>query len=260
MINSIINGDCIEVMKDIEDESIDLVFTDPPYNVSGKNKNIPIYKKGKPTMVNRDYGEWDYLFDPIPFLEQAKRVLKDNGSIIVYTSEQLLGEYRDWFELHMHPKQLLIWIKPNAIPQLMEVGYRQTTELLFWALKNKNTKANPNFIFSEQTEMTNVIYSPTAMGNERTAHPTQKPLSVTKKIIATHCQIGGIVLDPFAGSGTTGVAAMQLNRNFIMIEQEKQYYEIAKRRLEKEMQNVAIFDIKPKLPKEKRMGGMFDAE
>ncbi len=157
--------------------------------------------------------------------------MKDDGSIIVWTSEQLYGKYREWAEKNMHPKQLLIWVKKNPLPQFRLVGYRQATELMFWVLKNKNTKKNPNFLFQTQKEMTNVFYAPIVGGKERTEHPTQKPLSITTKIIKTHCREGGIVLDPFLGSGTTAVACKKLGRHYIGIEINPEYVKIANERL-----------------------------
>jgi DNA modification methylase len=234
-IDKVIQGDCLEVMKQIPDNSIDLIFTDPPYNISKKNKIFRDYTSGKNGNISMDFGEWDYNFQIEPFLIESKRVLRDDGSIIVWTSEQLFGKYRDWFEKNMYPKQMLIWIKANPLPQFRLVGYRQATELMFWALKKKSTKNNPNFIFLGQEEMTNVFYAPIVGGKERTKHPTQKPLSISMEIIRRHCRPGGIVLDPFLGSGTTAVAAKKLGRHFIGIEINPEYVKIANERLNFEM-------------------------
>jgi len=234
MINKIHCADCLEFMKDIPDESIDLVLTDPPYNISQKNKIFRDYRSGKRGDIKMDFGEWDYNFQIEPFLKEAKRVLNDFGSIIVWTSEQLYGKYREWFEKEMYPKQLLVWVKTNPLPQFRLVGYRQATELLFWALKKKNTKNNPNFLFLKQSEMTNVFYAPIVGGEERTIHPTQKPLSITQQLIMRHCREGGIVLDPFLGSGTTAVACKRLKRKFIGIEINPEYCRIAEERLDNE--------------------------
>jgi site-specific DNA-methyltransferase (adenine-specific) len=225
--NRIIHGDCLEILPQIESGTVDLIFTDPPYNISQKNKIFRDYRNGKEGNIVMDFGEWDYDFDMIPFLLESKRILKETGSVIVWTSEQMYGKYREWFAKHMYPKQLLVWVKTNPLPQFRLVGYRRATELMFWALKNKNTKNNENFLFSTQKEMNNVFYAPIVGGIERTDHPTQKPLSITSKIIQTHCQVGGIVLDPFAGSGTTLVAAKNLGRRYIGIEKEEKYYNIA---------------------------------
>ena len=132
--NKIYNMDCLEGMKQLPDESVDLVFTDPPYNISQKGKIFRDYRNGKNGDINMDFGEWDYGFDMIPFLQEAKRVLKENGSVIVWTSEQLYGDYRKWFAENMYPKQLLVWVKTNPLPQFRLVGYRQATELMFWRL------------------------------------------------------------------------------------------------------------------------------
>lgn len=225
-------GDCLEILKQIPDNSIDLVFTDPPYNISQKNKIYRDYRSGKRGDISFDFGEWDYNFQIEPFLEESKRVLRDDGSIIVWTSEQLFGKYREWFAKNMYPKQLLVWVKVNPLPNFRLVGYRQATELMFWALKKKNTKNNPNFNFLGQKEMINVFYAPIVGGKERAGHPTQKPLSITRKIITIHCREGGVVLDPFMGSGTTGVACVELGRKFIGIEINEKYFQIAKRRIE----------------------------
>jgi hypothetical protein len=122
----------------------------------------------------------------------------------------------------------------NPLPQFRLIGYRQATELMFWALKNKNTMDNPNFNFGEQEEMTNVFHAPIVSGKERTEHPTQKPLSITKKIIKVHSKENGSVLDPFGGSGTTALACKELGRKCIIIEAEEKYIEIAIDRLRQE--------------------------
>jgi len=224
--------DCLEVLKEFPDESIDLVYTDPPYNISQKNKIFRDYRSGKRADINMDFGRWDYNFEIIPFLEQSKRVLNEYGSVIVWTSEQLYGKYREWFEKNMYPKQLLIWEKLNPLPQFRLVGYRQATELMFWALKKKNTKSNPNFNFKSQKEMTNVFCAPIVGGKERKwGHPTQKPLKVCKQIVDIHCRESGIVLDPFTGVGTICVAAKELNRKWIGIEMDEEYCRRAKERL-----------------------------
>ncbi len=230
-INQIIEGNYLEIIKEIPNKSIDLVFTDPPYNISQKKKIFRDYRSGKRGDINFDFGEWDYNFDPIPFLEEAKRVLRDDGSIIVWMGEQIFAIYRTWFEKNMHPKQLLIWEKTNPIPSFRLVGYRQTTELMYWATKNKLKKNCPNFLFQKQEEMKNVFHAPIVGGRERTKHPTQKPLSICQEIIKRHCREGGIVLDSFTGSGTIPLAAKNLNRNFIGIEISKEYCDIAKQRL-----------------------------
>ncbi|MHB8281957.1 MAG: DNA-methyltransferase [bacterium] len=232
-MNKILQIECLELLKSIPDESVDLVFTDPPYNVSQKAKAFKDYRRGGggKHLINMDFGEWDYNFNPELFLIESKRILKPNGSIIVWSSEQLIGTYRNWFEKNMYPKQMLVFIRTNPIPQFRLAGYRQATELMYWAIKEKNYKDNPNFNFLSQEEMLNVFYAPICSGNERTKHPTQKPLSITEKIIRIHSQENGIVVDPFCGSGTTAVACVKLHRNFICGDISEEYIKIANKRL-----------------------------
>ena len=220
------NADCLEILKTLPSESVDLVFTDPPYNISQQGTALVDTRTGEDRNITRDYGAWDYNFDPVPFLTECKRILKPNGSIIVWTSEELFAKYRVWFAENMYPKHLLVWVKTNPIPQFACVGYRSATELMFWAAKD-----NPNFIFQNQKDMTNVFYAPIVGGEERTDHPTQKPLSITEKIIKTHCREGGVVLDPFMGSGTTGVGCVHTGRDFIGIELDKKWFELAQKRI-----------------------------
>jgi DNA modification methylase len=215
------------------------VHTDPPYNISQKNKIFRDYRNGNNGDIVMDFGAWDYGFDCFPFLVESKRILNDDGSIIVWTSEQLYGTYLAWFAEHMYPQQLMVWVKSNPLPQFRLIGYRQATELLYWALKNKNTKRNPNFLFQTQQEMVNVFYAPIVGGKERVRskdgkrHPTQKPLAITEKIIQRHCRVDGLVVDPFMGVGTTLVAAKKLNRRALGIELSQDYCDMAIERLAK---------------------------
>lgn len=224
------NADCMDILKTIPDNSIDLVLTDPPYNISSKRKLFRSNSTLEP--ISYDFGEWDYNFDPIPFLNEVKRVLNEYGNLVVWTSEQLFPTYRNWCGENLHPKQLLVWVKENPVPQFSMLGYRQATEIAFWASKGKITKDNPNFIFQTQSEMTNVFYAPVVSGRERVDHPTQKPLSIFTQLVNTHCKKGGMVLDPFMGSGTTGVACVDTGRNFIGIELSEKYFNIAKQRID----------------------------
>jgi DNA modification methylase len=131
----------------------------------------------------------------------------------------------------MYFKGMLFWHKTNAVLQFRKIAYRNSVEMMLWASKQAITKNNSNFIFHKQEEMTNIFHAPVVMGKERTAHPTQKSLYVCKKIIERHCRKGGIVLDPFSGSGSISVAAYSLGRNFIGIEKDQKWNEIAKQRI-----------------------------
>lgn len=237
----LILADCMDIFPLIENDSIDLVLADPPYNISEKTKIFRDYRSGASGDISFDFGEWDYNFDPIPFLKESKRVLNQWGSVIVWTSEQLFGIYRNWFAENMHPKQMFVWVKDNPLPQFRLIGYRQATELIYWASKNKITQDNPNFIFDGQKEMTNVFMQPIVSGRERVDHPTQKPLKIHRHFVRVHCRKDGIVLDPFLGSGTTFVACVKEGRKCIGIEKEEKYYKLAKDRIENEVRQLRLY-------------------
>lgn len=155
MIDTVIQGDCVKVMKEFPVDCAELVLTDPPYNVANDSQILQ-ERKGAITIINRN-NKWDKDFNVEPFLEQSKRVLKSEGSIIVFTSDRLFGKYRDWFDKNMYFKQVLIWEKSNPIPNFRQTGYRNATEIILWASKEKITQDNPNMIFQGQEEMTNVF-------------------------------------------------------------------------------------------------------
>ena len=234
-INQVVQGDCLEVMKGMPDKCVDLVLTDPPYNISQKNKIYRDYRSGKRADISFDYGEWDYGFNILPVLEESKRLLKQYGQWIVFCAEQQIGMYRKWLGDNGHFKQILIWEKTNPLPQFRKCGYRQATEIMMWAYREKPTKKEQHFNFLLQEEMKNIFRFPICGGNERTEHPTQKPLKLVQELLKRHSFENDLILDPFLGSGTTAVAAKQLGRNFIGIEINEKYCKIARDRLRQEV-------------------------
>lgn len=230
-MGELILGDSLEVLKTIPDESVDLVLTDPPYNISTKNKIFRDYRSGNNGDISMDFGEWDYEFNPTPFLEETKRILKPHGQWLIFSSEQLYGKYRDWFNDNAYFKQLLVWQKTNPLPEFRLVKYRQTTELICWSLKTKLPKAQLHFNFLEQNEMKNIFTGPICAGKERLKHPTQKPLWLIRKLIARHTRPGDIVLDPFMGVGTIPHACKEIGLDYIGIDINEEYYNKANQRL-----------------------------
>jgi modification methylase len=239
-IDSIYTMDALDLLKQLPDKSVDLLFSDPPYNISHKSKIYRDYRSGTRADLHFDYGEWDYTFDPIPFLNEAKRTLVDGGSFVIFTSEQLYGTYRDWAEqdAEMQCKQMIIWEKLNPLPNFRKVSYRQATELMIWISKGKISKTNPNFIFTTQEGTKNIKRAAICGGKERLkrpdtgkSHPNQKPLSLCRSIIATHCRVDGLIVDPFCGVGSIPVAAKQLGRHFIGNDLDAVYAEMSRTRL-----------------------------
>ena len=213
------NDDCLNVLKDIEDNTIDLVVTDPPYEVitGGRNGGV----KGKPSGILTENKQ---LMKSIPkadlWLSECFRVMKDGTHIYIMTNTLNLTNYLNiindvGFKLH----NLLVWNKNNTTPNRW---YMKNCEYVIFARKGF---AKPINNPSSQTvhNFDNII------GNKK--HPTEKPVDLMKLYVGNSSQVGDTVLDPFMGVGSTGVACKELNRNFIGVELDKQYFDIATKRI-----------------------------
>ena len=226
-------GDCISLLKTLPSQSIQQIFADPPYNLSGNN--FQTVKSGK--FAPCDKGEWDMIEDIDLFnqrwIEECVRVLSDDGTIWISGT------------LHNHPsigvilKKLglwiindIIWFKRNAAPLLSKNRLAPSTELIWVASKTKK--------YYFDYEMAKAINGGKQMRNlweinaqrHLTEHPTEKPEILLERILLLGSQQGDTVLDPFLGSGTTGVVAKRLKRNFVGFELSPTYFEIAKNRID----------------------------
>ena len=213
------NDDCLNVLKDIEDNTIDLVVTDPPYEVitGGRNGGV----KGKPSGILTENKQ---LMKSIPkadlWLSECFRVMKDGTHIYIMTNTLNLTNYLNiindvGFKLH----NLLVWNKNNTTPNRW---YMKNCEYVIFARKGFAKSINNP---SSQTvhNFDNII------GNKK--HPTEKPVDLMKLYVENSSQVGDTVLDPFMGSGSTGVACKELGRNFIGVELDKHYFDIATKRV-----------------------------
>lgn len=226
------NDDCIKKMKDFSDNTFDLIYADPPYNLSGEN-NLTV-KNGKISKLNK--GDWDIIDDINKFnnewISECIRILKDNGTIWIsgtlhnYPSvAMILKKYNMWIIND------IIWYKRNATPLLSRNRFAPSTELIWLASKNKKYKFNYEIakIINNGKQMKNLWDIPAT--RHKTIHPTEKPEILLERIIKIGSDEGDLILDPFMGSGTTGVVSKNLNRKFIGIEVNKEYFEIAKNRI-----------------------------
>ena len=254
-INKIINGDWLEVMKDIPNNSIDLVVTDPPYNISQDGKKIDrshIESKSMRRTSDRvkrlkyDFGEWDKFKTEKDFLEftnlwigQCSRILKPNGSFYSFFDRGMISYFETLLEKNgFHIRSPIVWHKRNPIPMLFKVGYMSACEFISFATKNKGSGHIFNYQLGQQH---NFIETPICQGNNRTIHPTQKPEEVIKVFIEYSSNKNALVIDPFMGSGTTAIACKKLNRNFIGIEKNLDYVKIAEERLKKVPERLGKF-------------------
>lgn len=222
-------GDSRDKIKKIPDGSIDFICTDPPYNLGKYSTgNIKLDWRAD---FNNDLAEWDQEdLDPSQWKDDFLRILSPKGNIFIFTSYNLIGKWHEVFDPLFDTFQYMVWHKTNPAPKFRRAGFLNSCELIV-CLWNKGHTWN----FTKQNEMHNFIQSPICMGNERLKdpkHPTQKPLKVMRKIIEIASNEGDMIFDPFAGVASTGVAALELNRRFIGIEMDKQYFDASCKRLE----------------------------
>lgn len=208
-------GDALEFMANLPDASFDAVITDPPYNAS--RSAIDFAEKGYRAVDEA----WDKNFSPLPYLEAAWRTLKPTGSLLAFCGYRLLSDYLAW----RPARQILHWQKSNAFPAIAKV-YAFSVEYIVWY-----TKGSP-YTFNKSPRLRDVITTPICGGDERTPHPTQKPLALMGEHVTVHTKPGDLILDPFAGSGTTGVAALKEGRRFVGCELDPNYHALAAKRLE----------------------------
>lgn len=234
-------GDCLEVLASFPAKSVDLIFADPPYNLSNGGFTC---QSGKAAPVHK--GDWDvskgirenYRFTR-EWLSACQRVLKRDGSIWVS------GTYHSIYSVGFALQNLgfrvlneIVWFKPNAAPNLSCRYFTASHETLIWAATSRAARHVFNYDevrrLNEGRQMRTVWEIPTSPPREKDLgrHPTQKPLALLHRIILASSKPGDLVLDPFSGSGTTGVAALQLGRRYVGIELEEQYLELSRRRLE----------------------------
>jgi len=226
--------DALEFLRQIPDGSVDLVVTDPPYNISQKN-DLKINGR----IIKKNFGEWDFNFNPVPILAELRRVLKSNGQIYVFCGTAQIPIYMREFIEKWFFRNLLVWYKTNPPPRLSKTNYLFANEYIIYAIKEKGKPSLSTFNFSSQTTMHNAFVSGALQGKERlkgtdgiAIHPTQKPLAILKKLISVSSNEGDVVLDPFMGIGSTAVACKELKRNFIGCEINREYVDWANKRLD----------------------------
>lgn len=232
------NADCFRKLKKL-DEKVDMVFADPPYFLSNGGLTI---NSGKVVSVNK--GAWDKGNDNKQirsfnkkWLTLVRDVLKDNGTIWIsgtYHNIFIIGQLLT--ELDFKILNVVTWEKNNPPPNFSCRFFTHSTELIIWARKSEKLPHYYNYDLmkqiNEDKQMKDVWKLPAVAPFERTAgkHPTQKALSVLTRIILASTKQGDMVLDPFSGSSTTGIAANLLKRNFIGIEKEEEFFDLSIKR------------------------------
>lgn len=236
----LLQGDSLALLAAMEPESFDVVFADPPYFLSNGGTTC---KNGKRASVNK--GKWDqsrgadenHAFNR-DWLAACQRVLKPNGTIWVSGTSHVI--YSVGFAMQQLGFKMLndvIWEKPNPPPNLSCRYFTHATEIVLWAAKGPKSKHYfdyPEMRSRNGDKQMKTVWRMTAPGKREKVHgkhPTQKPLDLLDRILVASCPEGGSVLDPFNGSGTTGVAAAAIGRTYTGIDLNTEYLELTQRRL-----------------------------
>lgn len=245
-VNNILAGDCIEIMQSLPENSIDLIFADPPYNLQLKGT----LHRPDNSQVDAVDDHWDQFssfsaYDKFTaeWLKAARRILKPNGAIWV------IGSYHNIFRVGAKLQDAgywilndVVWRKSNPMPNFRGKRLTNAHETMIWASKSEAGKYTFNYealkALNEGIQMRSDWVLPICTGHERIknesgdkAHPTQKPESLLHRVLIGTTNPGDIVLDPFFGTGTTGAVAKMLGRDFIGIEREAEYREVAEKRI-----------------------------
>ncbi len=244
--NKIINGDSLKELKKIPDETFDLIFADPPYNLQLK-KELSRPDRSKVDAVDDKWDQFESFksYDEFTFrwLKECKRILKKNGTIWV------IGSYHNIFRVGTAIQNMgfwilndVIWNKNNPMPNFRGTRFTNAHETLIWASKSEGSKYTFNYqslkCLNDDLQMRSTWNLPICNGKERLkkngkkVHSTQKPESLIHRIILASSNKNDFILDPFLGSGTTAVVSKKLGRNYFGIEKEKYYFYATMKRLE----------------------------
>ena len=259
-VNHIYQGNCIEILTEkIEKKQIPLIFADPPYNLSGKSLNLVNNQTGGAFYkVNEEWDTFegeDYVEFTRNWITACKDVMTDNGSLYISCTQHNIGEIlTEAKKLGLKLNNIITWYKVNAMPNITKRTFTHATEFVCWFVKGKNwvfnyesvKHFNPNKTKSgdlkQMRDFLDFIEMPIVQGKERlrnetgrASHPTQKPEKLLELIILASSLENEVVLDPFFGTGTTGYVARKLNRQWIGIEQNEGYYQLAAERMRGEI-------------------------
>lgn len=245
-LNHIYEGDCRQILNQLPEKSVDLIFADPPYNLQ-LQKSLFRPNLSEVDAVNDEWDQFEDLsvYDKFTreWLTACKRVLKDTGTIWV------IGSYHNIYRVGSILQDLdfwflndVVWVKSNPMPNFRGVRFTNAHETLLWCKKSKEQKRYTfNYhamkMANDEKQMRSDWEIPLCTGNERLMvngqklHTTQKPEALLYRVILASSTPGDVILDPFFGTGTTGAVAKKLGRNYIGIEQDAHYIQGAEARL-----------------------------
>lgn len=233
MDDSFILGDGLTAIQKLPDKSINLILTDPPYDIrkySTGNIHLPGRKP-----LNNDIAQWDGEIPIEKYVKEFRRILSNQGNLFIFTSYNLFGKWHEQLDPLFDTCHFLIWHKINPPPRVYKNSFLQSCEMIICAWDRGHT-----WNFANQQEMHNFFQSSICVKPERLEHPTQKPLSIMKHIIKIASKSDDIILDCFAGTGTVGVAALLMRRKYYLVENNPTYYTLASNRLARAKKRLGI--------------------
>jgi len=217
-VNKIYNGDCLEIMEDIPDESVDLILTDPPYLINyktnhRKNKNhdfcTPIENDNNPQLISS-------------FVKESHRVLKNNSAMYIFCSPDTASFFKQELEKYYKIKNMIVWVKNNWTAGDLYAQFGKQYEIIF--LVNKGRKIINGKRLTD-------VWNFSRVAGKLQLHQNQKPIELLEQCILKHSNENDLILDAFAGSGSTAIACINTNRNYLMIEKEQKYCDIINKRI-----------------------------
>lgn len=247
-INQIYNDDCFNIYNQIPFSSVDLILTDLPYNIADSVKTTKIRGKIVSTkeawggQFKDNYEDEQYLNMINKTLEISNFVLKPHGSVIIFFDRSKLFQIKSFYDKLIF-RNIIVFIKENPIPHIRKNNYRSATEFCIWFSKGKEYFIN----FVSQSEMVNYFsgvvkkhYCHPKLGY---SHPNEKPDWMIKPLLERHSQKGDLIFDPFCGSGAICRYAKEMGRNFIGIEKEEKFYELAKENIKTVKEQLNLFEL-----------------
>lgn len=211
-INQVINDDCLNYMRGLPDKCIDLCLTDPPYGIKADKNLRANTKYGASKAICKDYGsgEWDNFIPTIEYFDEMFRISKN----------QIIWGGNYFIEFLNNTSCFVVWDKNNG-----SNGYADF-EMAWTSFKSASRLFKFTWHGMIQENMKN---------KEIRIHPTQKPVELFSWILENYSKEGDIIFDPFASSGTTAISCINMNRKYILVEKEKEYFDIINKRIERHL-------------------------
>lgn len=222
-LNTIYNEDCLEGMKRIADESVDLIVTDPPYLISYKTN----YRNNKDHKFTKEIPNDNAPSVISKYIEECYRILKNDSAMYMFCSFDKVDFFKQEIEKYFKIKNMIVWVKNNHTAGDLKAQFGKKYELVF--LVNKGRA-----LFNGK-RLTDVWEFDRVSGNKQ-LHQNQKPLELIEQCVIKHSNVGDTVFDGFMGSGTTAIACIRTGRNYIGFELDEEYHKIAEQRIRDEME------------------------